>query len=493
MRRPAVTVPRWAGLLVIVLVATLLAAGPAVAAPPPTPIPTPNPAPAPPSASPTPTPTPTPSPTPTSPPAPAGDAAVAARATEVGGLVSRLSALAGQLDALQARMGERLEVANRAVADDTAARVAADTARREADATRARADTAAAASERAHHDVDAWVAAQYQQADAGSAASLLAGSQGPADVLARAELQAAVTAEQTAALDALRRAQVDAANDDSRARAARAAADAAAARAAQARGAAEAELARARSGVDERMREIAGVRAERDAAEGRLRALEASDSALAAQRRRAEAFRADAQARSSAADAAARQAAVTRLAQSTPAPVAKAPSAATTTTSPTSTPAPDDGDGQDGGSGGSDPIQVVIDRALSQLGTVYAWGGGDAEGPTRGIRDGGVADSFGDFDKVGFDCSGLMIYAFAGAGIELPHYSGYQSEAGRKVPLEQRRPGDLLFWADDDGVHHVALYLGEDRMVEAPQSGKVVRIAPVRFDDEIVPTVTRLL
>ena len=138
-------------------------------------------------------------------------------------------------------------------------------------------------------------------------------------------------------------------------------------------------------------------------------------------------------------------------------------------------------------------VRVVLDRALSTLGTVYAWGGGDAAGPTRGIRDGGVADAYGDFAKVGFDCSGLMIYAFAGVGRELPHYSGYQATAGPQVPLAQRRPGDMLFWADGDGVHHVALYLGDDRMIEAPQSGKVVRVTDVRFDDEIVPTVTRLL
>jgi cell wall-associated NlpC family hydrolase len=144
----------------------------------------------------------------------------------------------------------------------------------------------------------------------------------------------------------------------------------------------------------------------------------------------------------------------------------------------------------------SDGVKVVLERALSQLGVVYAWGGGTTDGPSQGIHDGGVADSFGDFDKTGFDCSGLMIYAFAGAGKDLPHYSGYQAEAGQRVPLAERKPGDLLFWADDGGkgaVHHVALYLGNDQMVEAPQSGKSVRIAPVRFDDEIVPTVTRLL
>ena len=67
-------------------------------------------------------------------------------------------------------------------------------------------------------------------------------------------------------------------------------------------------------------------------------------------------------------------------------------------------------------------------------------------GPTRGIRDGGVADSYGDFNKVGFDCSGLMIYAFAGIGISLPHYTGYQYTAGTQVPSSEMKRGDMIFY-----------------------------------------------
>jgi cell wall-associated NlpC family hydrolase len=136
--------------------------------------------------------------------------------------------------------------------------------------------------------------------------------------------------------------------------------------------------------------------------------------------------------------------------------------------------------------------RLVIARALSQLGVPYAWGGGNAGGPSRGVHDGGVADEFGDFAKVGFDCSGLMVYAFAGAGIALPHYSGYQYLAGRHVPLAAAEPGDLLFWGGEAGVHHVALYLGNGTMVEAPESGSVVRLTPVRYGG-IMPFVTRLL
>ncbi|RSZ63589.1 hydrolase [Corynebacterium hylobatis] len=125
-------------------------------------------------------------------------------------------------------------------------------------------------------------------------------------------------------------------------------------------------------------------------------------------------------------------------------------------------------------------IEAVIARAESQLGMPYAWGGGNANGPTQGIRDGGVADSFGDFNKVGFDCSGLVLYAFAGAGIALPHYTGYQYNHGTKVDPGQMQRGDLIFYGPGGG-NHVAIYLGDGMMLEAPNSGSVVQKAPVRW------------
>lgn len=67
---------------------------------------------------------------------------------------------------------------------------------------------------------------------------------------------------------------------------------------------------------------------------------------------------------------------------------------------------------------------------MSQLGVRYSWGGGNANGPTVGVREGGVADSSGDYYSVGFDCSGLTMYAYAGVGVMLPHFSGYQYTSG---------------------------------------------------------------
>lgn len=142
------------------------------------------------------------------------------------------------------------------------------------------------------------------------------------------------------------------------------------------------------------------------------------------------------------------------------------------------------------GASGPAAVEIVVNRALSQLGVSYSWGGGNANGPTLGIRDGGVADSYGDYNKVGFDCSGLMIYAFAGIGISLPHYTGYQYTSGPQFPLSQMQRGDMIFYGPN-ASQHVALYLGGNQMVEAPQSGDVVKISPLRTSGAM-PYVVRL-
>ncbi|MFI9811458.1 C40 family peptidase [Saccharothrix variisporea] len=131
---------------------------------------------------------------------------------------------------------------------------------------------------------------------------------------------------------------------------------------------------------------------------------------------------------------------------------------------------------------GTAQVAKAIAAALAWLGTPYAWGGGDENGPTRGIRDNGVADAHGDYLKVGFDCSGLTLYAYAQAGVRLTRPSDAQlTGAPLVVPFSRARPGDLLFW----GTHHVALYLGvldsRHLMVEAPASGDVVKVSQVRL------------
>ncbi len=123
--------------------------------------------------------------------------------------------------------------------------------------------------------------------------------------------------------------------------------------------------------------------------------------------------------------------------------------------------------------------------ALSYLGTSYSWGGGGPGGPSVGIHDGGVADSFGDYAKVGFDCSGLVSMAYARAGISVGKPTGTEWEGGQAGPhyaWNDALPGDLIFYGSP--THHVALYLGQvngrQLMVEAPQSGDVVKVSTVR-------------
>ena len=90
---------------------------------------------------------------------------------------------------------------------------------------------------------------------------------------------------------------------------------------------------------------------------------------------------------------------------------------------------------------------TAIRAALSWLGTPYAWGGGNSQGPTLGIRDGcsQLCQVYRDWTITGFDCSGLTLYAWAQAGVALPHGSYDQVNQGHQLPYAQALPGDLLF------------------------------------------------
>lgn len=130
----------------------------------------------------------------------------------------------------------------------------------------------------------------------------------------------------------------------------------------------------------------------------------------------------------------------------------------------------------------SGSVEAVIARAQSMVGTPYVWGGGDANGPTTGLSGGNVA---------GFDCSGLVLYAYSAAGISLPHYTGYMYERGTPVDPSQAKRGDLLFWGPG-GSQHVAIYLGDGMMIEAPTEGQNVSVVPVRWAG-MSPHAVRLL
>jgi cell wall-associated NlpC family hydrolase len=98
------------------------------------------------------------------------------------------------------------------------------------------------------------------------------------------------------------------------------------------------------------------------------------------------------------------------------------------------------------------------------IGMPYSWGGGGANGPSRGISQGA--------NTYGFDCSGLVQYVLATAGINAPRWSYHQLAMGPRVALSQLRPGDLVGFRDGS---HVAIYLGNGEILEAPSTGKNIR------------------
>lgn len=393
-----------------------------------------------------------------------------AAATQVGQLANQVAQADASLVALQSQVELKHEQANKALIDQQAADAAAAAATLAADSARAEADAAAAQIAEARRDIDQFAAASFRQGSTVGSISAFLGSTSPKDLLARAELLDAVGGAQLHAVENMRRARVDAANKDSQIRAALAAAQVAQKAATDAKAALDTAY---RVAIDTEATESAKSKAlqeRKSDLERRLYDAQNAVAGLRGQRQRYEEWRAERDREQAAAVAAA------------------AAAAAATAAAERSTPATGGGTRVVAGD-----VQSVINRAMAQLGVRYSWGGGNSLGPTIGVRDGGVADTFGDYRKVGFDCSGLMIYAFSRAlGYSLPHYTGYQYNSGRKVPLADKRPGDLLFWATNGNIHHEALYIGGEQMIEAPFSGSMVRVAPVRYT-EIMPYAVRLL
>jgi hypothetical protein len=123
---------------------------------------------------------------------------------------------------------------------------------------------------------------------------------------------------------------------------------------------------------------------------------------------------------------------------------------------------------------------IVVQRGLSQRGVPFSWAGGGVTGPSRGKGTGAMT--------VGFDASGLMQYAYAGAGIKLPRSSGEMYRTGQKVLPQQAQRGDLIFYGPG-GTQSVAMYLGNNQMLEV---GDVVQVSPVRSNG-MTPYLVRVL
>jgi len=142
----------------------------------------------------------------------------------------------------------------------------------------------------------------------------------------------------------------------------------------------------------------------------------------------------------------------------TPKPTTPKPTTPAPTTPPPTTPPPT----TDPDPKPSSKVETAIAYAQAQLGEPYKWGGA---GPSS------------------WDCSGLVMKAYGAAGISLSHYAPTQFKAGTKVSVSNIKRGDLLFWSNGSvaSIYHVAIYLGNGKMIHAPRTGRNVEIVSVSY------------
>lgn len=156
----------------------------------------------------------------------------------------------------------------------------------------------------------------------------------------------------------------------------------------------------------------------------------------------------------------------------------------------------DGGGGADIPAGSPEEYEAVYTAMEEHLGLPYSWGGGTLKGPSLGFGRGA--------GTVGFDCSSYVRYGFHnGAKITLPRTSREQYQATKKKTVAKASdggkiesklaPGDVLFWGYSAGsIHHVAMYVGDGKMIEAPSTGKKLRVTKARFQGDFF-AATRVL
>ena len=117
-------------------------------------------------------------------------------------------------------------------------------------------------------------------------------------------------------------------------------------------------------------------------------------------------------------------------------------------------------------------ISAMLSAAIGRRGLPYVWG---AAGPAS------------------FDCSGLVQWAFAQAGLRMPRVAADQARTGPAVPVSQLQPGDLLFYhtdpTDSGYISHVAIYIGNGEMIQAPETGENVEVVPADTGSEFAGAV----
>ncbi|WP_324273225.1 C40 family peptidase [Blastococcus brunescens] len=363
---------------------------------------------------------------------------------------ARVGAITDQLTQARAAADASHQAALIALQDYEDKQAAYETARATADAASAVAAAAAADLVEGRNDVVAFARTSYMQGTTAPGMAALLSAGGPAEFVERAALLDAAGVHRTDVLTELTVLQVQADAADAVAKETVEAATAIQAQAADLLAHAQTQEVSARAQADAIDAEEDGLRAELQQAEQTLYALEGARTAAQQQ--------------------AARQAASATQRTPTPAPPVASP--------PRPAPqAPSSGGGTAGAPSAS-AVQTAIAAARTQLGVAYSWGGGGSNGPSYGISP--------DTQVFGFDCSGLTQYAYAQAGIAIGGTSRDQWWLNRRkqVATGDLKPGDLLFWGGDRNdymsITHVALYLGNGQMIEAPDRGKHVTIASAR-------------
>lgn len=104
------------------------------------------------------------------------------------------------------------------------------------------------------------------------------------------------------------------------------------------------------------------------------------------------------------------------------------------------------------------PGQRAADHAVTQVGVAYRYGGAT---------------------PAGFDCSGLVQWAYGKAGVSIPRTSSEQYRATRRISKADLAPGDLVFWGSGGSVSHVGMYIGGGEVVQARKAGTPVQIVSV--------------
>ncbi len=438
-------------------------------------------------------------------------------AESIGALIADVAKADQRLEDLSAEIQTEQEGVNKALVDVETARDNVDAAQHDLESSQQAVKDANAAIAAAQRRFDTFAAATYMNGPSGSYLT----ARSPEDMIATEAASRTLTASSQAVIDKLRRTRTEQVNKESAARLAKQKADRAAADAKGSQDAAVAALTNSKRKFDDEREQVTRLAAERDAAEAKLEAakVEAAQQWSAGRGGAGSPVSGDRWDGGSA-GAQAPRAGARRWDGGWDPTLPMVPSAnipgdpvavinqvlgiSATSTQVTANMGrnflqqlgilkPNDTgitNATPGATAGRIPrvygrqaTEYVIRRGMSQIGVPYSWGGGNAAGPSKGIDSGA--------GTVGFDCSGLVLYSFAGVGIKLPHYSGSQYNLGRKIPSAQMRRGDVIFYGPG-GSQHVTLYLGDGQMLEAPDVGLKVRVAPVRTSG-MTPYVVRYI